>query len=595
MTERILNDRYALEEKIGEGGMAITYRARDLLLNRTVAVKLMREQFTSDPQFVERFRREAQAAARLSHENIASVYDTGRANGMYYIVMEFVEGTDLKQRLRSEGALPVLMVLQIGQQIAAALDAAHRSGLVHRDIKPHNILLNKDGKVKVTDFGIAKLASEGEDTGVIIGSVHYISPEQARGEVTTPSSDLYSLGAVLYELLTGRTVFEANNAMAVAHKQIYERPALLRSLRSDIPPAVESMVMHCLEKDPRLRYQSAAEVQAIIGTLLAQLTQEETMVFTPTAPSMDATMVIRPTVPNLSATETTTVRVDPFQNQRPSYIEPAPRKGSAGTILAIFLVIVALAAGFIIYQRIGINRNGANPPVATIPVPSVKDMSEKEALAFLRRSGLQGVSEKVYDQPYPVGTVYDQNPAAETKIAKDATITIYVSGGHSFFVLPDVVGQSLKEAKSAILRAAQGSKITITTEKDETADLPKDQVLRTEPPAGAQVRLNEKVTLYLSTGKSVEVTESFEPGSVPDIGDPETYIRIEFENPEGSDPQIMYDGQLQPGSAIPRQTFKRKATDKVVVRIIYGKDDNSPLQELMAPLTFGPGTKATSP
>jgi len=293
MTEQTLNDRYALESKAGEGGMAVTYRARDLLLNRTVAIKIMREQFTSDPQFVERFRREAQAAARLSHENIAGVYDTGRANGNYYIVMEYVEGIDLKQRLRREGMLQVPTALDIAVQISAALEAAHSGGLVHRDIKPHNILQNKDGKVKVTDFGIAKIVSETEDTGVIIGSVHYISPEQARGEATTPASDLYALGAVMFEMLTGRTVFEGENAMALAHKQIYEAPPHPRSLRPEIPAAVEAVVLRCLEKDPRMRYQSAAELRAVLLKLLNQMTQEATVVIPGPTPGMDATMVYR--------------------------------------------------------------------------------------------------------------------------------------------------------------------------------------------------------------------------------------------------------------------------------------------------------------
>ncbi|MHB9027069.1 MAG: protein kinase domain-containing protein, partial [Armatimonadota bacterium] len=293
MTEHILNDRYALEEKVGEGGMAVTWRARDLLLNRTVAVKLMREQFTADDHFVERFRREAQAAARLTHENVAGVYDTGQADGAYYIVMEFVEGVNLKQRLRREGALPILTSLEIARQIAIALDAAHRKGLVHRDIKPHNIMLNTQGKVKVTDFGIAKLASDGEDTGVIIGSVHYLSPEQARGEATTPSSDLYALGAVLFEMFTGRTVFEGENPMAVAHKQIYDRPPLPSTLRREISPAIDAIILRCLEKDPTARYHSAAEVQVVLSQLINQLAQEETIVTPIPAPSMDATMVYR--------------------------------------------------------------------------------------------------------------------------------------------------------------------------------------------------------------------------------------------------------------------------------------------------------------
>ncbi|HEY3377612.1 MAG TPA: Stk1 family PASTA domain-containing Ser/Thr kinase [Armatimonadota bacterium] len=587
MTERILNDRYALESKVGEGGMAVTYRARDLLLNRTVAVKMMREQFTTDPQFVERFRREAQAAARLSHENIASVYDTGRANGAYYIVMEFVEGTDLKQRLRRDGALPVLTALEFGRQIAGALDAAHRGGLVHRDVKPHNILINQDGKVKVTDFGIAKLASEGEDTGVIIGSVHYVSPEQARGEVTTPSSDLYSMGAVLFEMLTGRTVFEADNAMAVAHKQIYDRPPLPRTLRPEIPPAVESMVLRCLEKDPRARYQSAAELQAVLTQLIGQLAQEETIVITPPAPSMDATMVFR--TPMAPPTTPATPVPPAVPNPRlPAYEAPEPmRGGGSGWLIALLLLLLALGVGGGAYWYL-LKPSPAPPPSAfTVPVPNVIGVSDKEtAISTLAAVGLRGIPKADYDEQAPTGQVFRQDPPAETPIRRDSTVTFWVSLGSATYLMPDVSGKALNDAK-AMIRQLRGEDVKVEfVVTKEASPLPAGQVIRSEPAANTPVKRSVKVALVLSTGGEGTSVEETYNSTVPNVGSAMTMVRVEFERPAGSTPQLMWEGTLKPGDAIPEQSFQRAPNEKVIVRMLAGKDDTTLAVQEEKP--FGP-------
>ena len=574
MTERILNDRYALENKVGEGGMAVTYRARDLLLNRIVAVKLMREQFTSDPQFVERFRREAQAAARISHENIASVYDTGCANGTYYIVMEFVEGTDLKQHLRRDGALPVLNALEIGRQIAAALDAAHRGGLVHRDIKPHNILLNQDGKVKVTDFGIAKLASEGEDTGVIIGSVHYVSPEQARGEATAPASDIYSLGAVMFETLTGHTVFEADNAMAVAHKQIYDRPPLLRTLRPEIPPAVESMVLRCLEKDPRNRYQSAAELQAVIAQLINQLSQEATIVISPQAPSMDATMVF------------------PTQRQAPSppdpYRQPAAisareeeprRRGGSGWLIGIIVMVLAVTVAIWLYKLISPGGGGVTPQIpitGNVSVPLVVNLTKEAAIQELKKVKLKVEVTTEFNETSAEGEVFNQNPEVGTMVAEGTSVTITVSKGAKPqpFVMPDVSGQALDEAKNAIRLAGYGDKRDFTVRK-KAASQPAGTVVGSDPAAGAQVALGKRIVLIVSTGPAAQSPIESWKGTFPNIGEVNpVYVRVEITRP-GKQAEEMWSGSGAPGDAIPEQTFSRDPGEKVTVRMLAGKDVDS--------------------
>ena len=595
MTERILNERYALEEKVGEGGMAVTYRARDLLLNRTVAVKLMREQFTSDPQYVERFRREAQAAARLSHEHIAGVYDTGQADGMYYIVMEFVEGTDLKQRLRREGALPILTALEIARQIAAALDAAHRGGLVHRDIKPHNILLNHDGKVKVADFGIAKHSSEGEDTGVIMGSVHYVSPEQARGEVTTPSSDLYSLGTVLYEMLTGRTLFEAENAMAVAHKQIYDRPPLPRTARPEIPPEVEAMVLCCLEKDPRARFQSAAELQSRLAQLINQLSQEDTIIIA--APPDATTQLYRPTAPPrpTPATGGSVAPPVPAEPYRPAPPRPYDRRqqtsgGGKAWWIGLLMLVLAIGAGVLIYAVLG----GFNtpPPVNTPPsvtVPDVTTLTRQSAIAALERLGLTvDVKEELHPE-VESGRVYDQQPVAGESIAENGSVTIWVSTGAPTIIVPEVTGMTLEEAKLTIEEA--GFKGTVL-DREDNADLPKGQIVRSNPPAGVAVKENGKIYLVVSSGSVPMVQESFAGFIVPDIGEPQVLVHVELENPTGEAPEIIGEWTFKHGETVPEVRFKRKASEEAVIRVLAGKDVHS-LEQYGNTQQFGPGAEAT--
>jgi len=597
MSERILNKRYVLDSKVGEGGMAITYRAHDLLLNRTVAVKVMREQFTSDPQFVERFRREAQAAARLSHVNIAGVYDTGTDDGTYYIVMELVEGTDLKQRLRREGALPVLLVLDIGRQIAAALDAAHRGGLIHRDIKPHNILLTKDNKVKVTDFGIAKLVSDGDDTGVIIGSVHYLSPEQARGEATTPVSDLYSLGAVLFEALTGRTVYEGENPMAVAHKQNYERPPLPRTLRPDIPPAVESVVLRCLEKDPRARYQSAAELQAVLTQLIEQLSQEQTVVIpAPPVPTMDATMIYKPIVDPQSAPPPNPPQRQPMASQPAPPDPPVASGRSTGWIIFILFLVLCGVVGYgawLMGQHV-------EKPVPTdtgkIMVPDLvtQGLTSGQAKELLTVRGFTDFQEGKEQSTVDAGKVCRQDPPAGSEVDPNNTKILYwISDGPSVLIIPsNIVGMS-RDAAAREIRTAGFT--GVFQNKTENSDTVKGMLIRTEPAMGAQIKRDAVVTLVLSLGPATVavVKETYKPGKAPDIGESTDYIHIEFENPQGSDPQVIWEGQVAPGDEIPEQPFDRKATDRVVVRLFAGKDKDTLKQ--VSEDTFGPAKSLATP
>ncbi|MFS8544437.1 MAG: Stk1 family PASTA domain-containing Ser/Thr kinase, partial [Limnochordales bacterium] len=262
MIDTLLANRYRIQAKIGDGGMAVVYRALDIVLHRPVAIKCLRPQFASDPEFRQRFIQEAQAAASLSHPNVVNIFDVGRAGDVHYIVLEYVQGRNLKEILREEGRLSPRRAAHIARAVARALEAAHRRQLIHRDIKPHNILITPEGRVKVTDFGIARAASTATltQTGTVIGSVHYFSPEQARGEAVGPASDLYSLGVVLYEMLTGTVPFVGESPIAVAIKHVQEEPVPPRRHVPTIPVWLERVVLKALAKDPAQRYASAEEM-----------------------------------------------------------------------------------------------------------------------------------------------------------------------------------------------------------------------------------------------------------------------------------------------------------------------------------------------
>jgi len=611
MTERILNDRYALESKVGEGGMAVTYRARDLLLNRTVAIKLMREQFTSDPKFIERFRNEAQAAARISHENIANVYDTGSADGTYYIVMEFVEGTDLKQRLRRDGPLPVLTALEIGRQIAAALEAAHAKGLVHRDIKPHNVLLNREGKVKVTDFGIAKLVSDSEDTGVIIGSVHYLSPEQARGDATTPASDIYALGCVLFEVLTGRTVFEGENSMAVAHKQIYEPAPHPRSLRPEIPPQVEALILRCLQKDSAARFQTAAEVKNALTQLINQLAQEETVVI-PAPPASDSTIVYRKplnTPPQRPRSDG--AKEKPLEVTLNDEVETRGG-GARGWVIAIVFVVLAAAVAYGVLWGIGKppgrHQNNAGQ-LQKVEVPSVLGLSEENAKNVLGARKLipQRGKDEASDE-YAKGMICRQSPAFGEKVDENSPVFYYISAGAQTFTMPDVGLMSISVAKSNIRAAAEDTDpkkplLDFVQTKEASDSVPKGFVIRTTPAASAQAKRTPrtKITLVISTGPQQGppqqyIDEDYNPGKAVSLNkdDPTVYIKIELENPVGGETQTLLMQTFNTGDDIPVQHFQRLSTDTAVVHLYAAKDENGTMQE-MDTQTYAPAPGDAAP
>lgn len=397
-----IDDRYSYIDSLGAGGMARVVLAHDPVLDREVAIKVLREQYAEDPQFVERFRREAQSAAALAHPNIVSIYDLGRSSdGAYYIAMEHVPGGTLKQRLEREGRLSVAEAAALGGQIAGALDAAHRYGVVHRDIKPQNVLLTGKGEARVADFGIARAASvvAGSGTSLVLGTASYMSPEQAAGETLGPRSDLYSLGVVLYELLTGRLPFEAETPVALAFKQVYEEPVPPAEVEPSVSEGMNALVMKLLAKNPADRYESAAEVSGELERIR----------------DGQAPVDAEPPIP--AAATLPTAGGVPRRRQR----FPLALLGVVAT-----LALVAL----IFYLGLDETRQPDTGQTGNVAVPELVGMQLPEAREALDEAGLElDAVQETASSRAPQGEILAQSPASDVTVERGETVDVTVSSG----------------------------------------------------------------------------------------------------------------------------------------------------------------------
>lgn len=457
--QRVLSGRYELIEIVGTGGMAIVYRALDQKTGREVAVKLLRPEFERDEEFVRRFSHEAKAAAQVAHENIVNMLDVG-FDGVPYIVMEFVRGQTLKDLIRSMGSIPQRQAVAMALRILAALDHAHRNNIVHRDIKPQNILVDENGMIKVADFGIARLTTSATMTatgdGSFFGSVHYISPEQARGEKADEKSDLYSVGVVLYEMLTGQVPFDSESAVSIAIKHIGETPRSIRELKPELPRALEQILQKALSKDPADRYQSASEMAA---DLKRSLTNPRGGFVR--NPVMDA--------------------------QR--------RKARVRNALAGLLLAAVLGAMVLIIVKTGV----FDHYFYGVTVPSVVNVSEEDALRSLSAFHLVGEATQEYSDTVEKGLVISQEPAAESKAMQGDTVRIVVSLGSQWVAMPKVTGQS-EEAALAALNALELTNVSVErVPSDYTPGL----VLEQEPEAGEWVSKMGECVIRVSSMSSV--------------------------------------------------------------------------------------------
>ncbi len=484
MDGSVIGDRYRIEARIGSGGMAEVYRGVDPVLNRTVAIKVLLPQFARDASFVERFRREAQAAARLNHPNIVSVYDTGADGDTQYIVMEFIEGRTLAEALAAGRRPSPVQSAEIAQKICSALSAAHAQGVIHRDIKPGNVMVTREGTVKVMDFGIARITSGVEtapQTSAVLGTASYLSPEQAQGGPLDARTDIYSLGTVLYEMLTGRPPFMGETPVAVAYKQVNETPVPPSQINADVPPRLDAVVMRALSKNPANRYQTAKEFSEDLGRVI----EGQDVHATPLMPGAgEATQVIsRP--PSTS--------VLPPQEE-----EGSGRKVWLGILIGVLIVAVLGGGGYLLVNSL---TKDSNPQTLVITVDNVVGMTFDAAKTTLEGQGLV-----VADPKYKAtdgaaeGTVLAQDPPADQQVGPSAVVTLTVAKAPTTVEVPSLRDLTLGEAQSAL--AAVGLRIGTPTEAPDPS-IASGHVVSSDPAAGALAKKGSFVDVVVSTGPAL--------------------------------------------------------------------------------------------
>jgi serine/threonine-protein kinase len=489
---RIYGGRYELHRRLARGGMADVFLARDTLLDRPVALKVLFAEFATDPSFVERFRREAQSAANLNHPNIVSVYDWGEEDGTYFIVMEYVEGRSLAQILRDEGPLQPDRAADIVIDVAAALAFAHRHGVVHRDVKPGNVLISPMGQVKVADFGIARAVSARENltqTGTVMGTATYFSPEQARGEAVDPRSDVYSLGIVLYELLVGTPPFTGDNPVSVAYKHVSEPPPPVRERNPRVPEPLEAVTMRTLAKNPANRYPSADELAADLRRYRAgQPVEAEALLpgaLTTAIPTTDGGATRA--VPAVDATRVVD-RVPP-----PSYPVEPPRRSPA--LLIVLGVLLAGVVALAVVLAVNLSR-GNDHATKLVDVDGVVGLQQAEAEHRLQAAGFK-THAVVEPNDADAGIVFAQDPPAGEQAAEGSTVDLHVSAPKAPVAVPNVVGKS-KDVADQLMRA-KGLIANFSQEQSDT--VPADTVIRQGTPADQMVPPGTEVDVVISAGK----------------------------------------------------------------------------------------------
>ncbi|HZW53277.1 MAG TPA: Stk1 family PASTA domain-containing Ser/Thr kinase [Candidatus Elarobacter sp.] len=492
--ERIFNNRYRVDGTLGNGGMANVYVGTDTLLRRRVAIKVLREQYASDDDFVKRFSYEAQAAAKLSHPNIVNVFDFGREDHSYYIVMELVDGATLGEIMRDERVLPEPVAVDYAIQIASGLAYAHRQGLLHRDVKPANILVTKDDVVKLSDFGIARAVSEHTlgvtQPGMVMGSVAYISPEQAQGHELDERSDLYSVGVVLYQMLTGALPFSGENPVAVALKHVSEEPKPIDPATSGVSPAIASIVARLLRKSPQDRFASATELASALREARERpnVAHADGYADAPTARIGAVTPPVPPPRRSVAPDRPAARDSAGAETIGTDYVQEGPDRR-----WIIFPVLLALA---ILIGYFALRGGPLGAPAKDIAMPDLRGQSANRAQQQLIALGLQA---KVTNEPsdsVAQDHVIRQDPAPGTKLARNDTVALVVSGGLPRVSVPDVKGYSADDAQRTLQNAKLKAKVVAAFD----ASVPKDQVIDVNPAVGTSVRQNSTITLTVSKG-----------------------------------------------------------------------------------------------
>ena len=563
MPGMILGGRYQVQDKIGSGGMATVYRGLDEVLGRTVAIKTMLPQYASDPSFAARFKQEAQAAAALQSPYIVSVYDWGKDADTYYIVMEYLRGTDLKSGIRKHGALDCKKVAQIGSQIAQALSVAHKHDIIHRDIKPQNIMVQPDGNIKVMDFGIARAKnSHLTQDNSVLGTAHYVSPEQTQGKELGPTTDIYSLGIVMYEAATGQVPFQGDDAISVALKQVNEQPKPPSQLNPAVDPSLESIILKCMQKNPAARFQTADELYHVLRDYLAgrmQAVNSATAMLAAQATNkIERGAGVQPiksgtaTLPRVERTNR--YRVQSATEQAAEEEEARERRHRRNVILGVLGALLAIGvAAFVVFSALGSR-------AAMKQVPNLIGKTQEEAIALIEQNGFDvGNVRGGYSKDYEEGLVFDQTPTStqmaeegskidimvsqgespvdqvevpdfEKKlaeygltprrgddrpddniesgkvcgqdvepgemVARNSTITFYLSSGAEPIEVPDVTGQDADAAEEALTDLG----LKVKRDYAHSSSDAEGTIIRTDPSSGTEVEKGHEVTIYISQG-----------------------------------------------------------------------------------------------
>lgn len=546
-----INGRYKIIGNIGSGGMANVFLAHDLILDREVAIKVLRFDFQNDQSAIRRFQREALAATELVHPNIVTVYDVGEEDGMQFLVMEYVKGMDLKRYIQTHYPVPYLQIVDIIQQILSAVALAHQHRIIHRDLKPQNVLINEDGVVKITDFGIAIALSETSitQTNSMLGSVHYISPEQARGSMATNQSDIYAIGIILYEILTGKVPFDGESAVTIALKHFQDEIPSIRIYDKNVPQSLENVVLKATAKEPADRYKTADEMRADLDTVLSPERLNEPR-WEPHA-LMDETRVLTPV--EAAQVETPPVEepvAETAADQAEEAAQPKKKKRKRWLLLPIIMVIALLGIGS--YFLFGGGRGD-------VAIPEVSGQTEAAARAELEAAGLKVADEveEIEDDEVEEGNVVKTDPPEGNEVKKNSVVTLYISSGTKKITLDDYEGRSFDDVKKELIDLGFDED-RIKEELESSDDVDEGDIISQSPAAGREVSpAEDEITFKVSSGP-----DSFAMDNYYGMTEADARAALTSRGVDRSQIEVNYQSSSQPSGTIIAQA---PATGETVV------------------------------